>query len=109
MMLYFQNLKNNLAKKYSRFEAFLKLEMNDKEVVENNDDYVIEFKDKLKGKYHYSKKGEWIREKINSDPNKLWINNYALNNDPVFKADISGIIWHILFIIFLQRKVYQKW
>lgn len=45
----------NCHKKFSRFEAFLKLEMEDKEVVEKDFDYVIEHKDKYKGKFHYSK------------------------------------------------------
>ena len=83
--------------------------MDDKEVVENNSDYVIEFKDKYKGKFHYSKKGEWILEKINKEPNKLCINNYALNNDPVFTAVISGnFIFSGLALISNYRKKHTR-
>jgi hypothetical protein len=50
-------------RKYTRFEAFLKFETEDKEVVPMDDDYAVEWKDKDKGKFYYSKPGEWIEEK----------------------------------------------
>ena len=49
----------------------------------------MEFKDKLKGKMHYSLPGEWIKEKYRGE-NKMCINNYAKNNDPVFLAKTAG-------------------
>ena len=80
-----------MSRQYSRFEAFLRLEMDEKEVVVRDNSMQIEYKDKLKGKMHYSLPGEWIKEKDVKDSNKYCINNYVINNEPVFLAKTSGI------------------
>jgi len=75
---------------YSRFESFLKFEMAEKEVVAQDENYKIEWKDKMRGKFHYSKPGEWIHEKGTVDKDKHCVNNYARNNDPIFIAETAG-------------------
>ncbi|CAI2368738.1 unnamed protein product [Moneuplotes crassus] len=73
------------TKSYSRFEAFLKFELAEKEVVVKNNKFKIEYQDKLRGKMHYSIPGEWINLK-GKIKNKYCVNNYVNNNEPVFLA-----------------------
>ena len=59
------------SRRYSRFEAFLKFELDGKEVVQNkNNSFQVEYQDKLKGKMHFSQPGDWIKEKEVKSPNK---------------------------------------
>lgn len=67
-----QTLGNAKDQQYSRFEAFLKFEMEEKEVIKKeHNSFEVEFKDKLKGKMHYSLPGEWIKEKEANDRDKI--------------------------------------
>lgn len=59
-----QKIGSPKHKQFSRFEAFLKFEMEDKEVVQKDQTYLVQHKDEFLNHLHYSKPGEWITEKV---------------------------------------------
>ena len=76
----------------------MKLEMDEKQVVETDKGYRIWSKDELKDKYYYVNLKDYVVNKVEHDPNKICVNNYALKNDPIGTAENAG---HL-------NKIFQK-